>query len=55
MGDADNLLADVTDEAGLEVASLTSTANKGASVGACVALRDCSCEFWVLLNIANGN
>jgi len=49
------VLAVVTDEAGLEVASLTSTASIGASAGACVALRGCGCEFWVLLNIANRN
>ena len=33
-GDADNVLAVVTDEAGLEVALLTSTTSMGASAGA---------------------
>jgi len=49
------VLAVVTDEDRLEVALLTSTASIGASAGACMALQGCSCEFWVLLNIANGN
>jgi hypothetical protein len=68
-GDTDKVLA-VTDEAELEVASLTTTVSTGAggigraalaSQCGCefwvfVALTSgCGCEFWVLLNIAYGN